>query len=70
MVGMPVPEHDSADTAEARPRARHRTGHRARARVEQGDAVGILDEADVASARLSLHEPHSLGDRLGVPGGQ
>ena len=66
MVGVRVPEHDAADPAELRTRARNRSHHRARARVEQGHAALVLQQVHVAAARLALDHPHALGHELGL----
>ena len=40
--------------------------------VEQRHAVLVLDQVHVAAAGLPLHDPHALGDQLGLaaPGGR
>ncbi len=66
MVGVAVAEHDAADAAELRAGARHRARHRAGAGVEQGHAAVLLEQVDVAAGGLALHDPHALGDELGL----
>ncbi len=66
MIGVPVAEHDPAQSAELVRSPPDRSRHQLDAGIEGDDAVAVAQEVHVAVAWITLDPPQVVGDRLGV----